>query len=86
LISLKKDVAKLLKISMDHDLPATSMAASLNYFTAYTIARLPANLIQAQRDYFGAHTYERIDKAGVFHSQWENKPIVSVSAQKPKQD
>ncbi|WP_317189780.1 hypothetical protein, partial [Escherichia coli] len=29
-----------------------------------------ANLIQAQRDYFGAHTYKRIDKEGVFHTEW----------------
>ncbi len=28
------------------------------------------NLIQAQRDYFGAHTYKRIDKEGVFHTEW----------------
>ncbi|MGC5183767.1 hypothetical protein ACPXBI_27180, partial [Escherichia coli] len=25
---------------------------------------------QAQRDYFGAHTYKRIDKDGVFHTEW----------------
>ena len=43
---------------------------SLGYFDSYRSARLPANLIQAQRDFFGAHTYERIDKAGSFHSQW----------------
>ncbi|HCN9555351.1 TPA: hypothetical protein N6837_003783, partial [Escherichia coli] len=24
----------------------------------------------AQRDYFGAHTYKRIDKDGVFHTEW----------------
>ncbi|HHU9893351.1 hypothetical protein, partial [Escherichia coli] len=24
----------------------------------------------AQRDYFGAHTYKRIDKEGVFHTEW----------------
>lgn len=39
-----------------------------------TIATVPlfclANLIQAQRDYFGAHTYKRIDKEGVFHTEW----------------
>ncbi|HID20911.1 MAG TPA: hypothetical protein EYP14_00715, partial [Planctomycetaceae bacterium] len=29
-----------------------------------------ANLLQAQRDYFGAHTYRRIDKDGVFHTDW----------------
>ncbi|WP_374687809.1 NADP-dependent phosphogluconate dehydrogenase [Promineifilum sp.] len=52
-------------------LPATG--ASLAYFDAYRSARLPANLIQAQRDYFGAHTYQRRDKPGVFHTQWENE-------------
>lgn len=86
LLSLKKDAARFLKISIDHNLPASAMSASFNYFAAFTRAQLPANLIQAQRDYFGAHTYERIDKPGVFHSQWENKPPVAVSAQKPKQD
>jgi 6-phosphogluconate dehydrogenase len=33
-------------------------------------ARLPANLTQAQRDFFGAHTYRRVDRDGVFHTQW----------------
>ncbi|MGI9087642.1 MAG: hypothetical protein ACR2HH_07900, partial [Chthoniobacterales bacterium] len=33
-------------------------------------ARLPSNLLQAQRDFFGAHTYERVDKPGVFHTEW----------------
>jgi 6-phosphogluconate dehydrogenase len=28
------------------------------------------NLVQAQRDFFGAHTYQRIDKEGVFHTDW----------------
>jgi len=27
-------------------------------------------LLQAQRDFFGAHTYERVDKPGVFHTEW----------------
>lgn len=48
--------------------PAFSTA--LTYFDGYRTARLPANLLQAQRDYFGAHTYERVDKPGVFHSDW----------------
>ena len=46
------------------------MSGALSYFDAYRSERLPANLIQAQRDYFGAHTYRRIDKDGVFHTQW----------------
>ncbi|MCR4411712.1 MAG: hypothetical protein NUV77_04715 [Thermoguttaceae bacterium] len=27
-------------------------------------------MLQAQRDYFGAHTYQRIDKEGIFHTDW----------------
>ncbi|MER3485325.1 MAG: phosphogluconate dehydrogenase (NADP(+)-dependent, decarboxylating), partial [Chloroflexota bacterium] len=50
--------------------PCPGMSASLDYFDSYRQERLPANLIQAQRDYFGAHTYERVDKPGVFHTEW----------------
>lgn len=51
-------------------LPIPAFASALSYFDAYRTARLPANLIQAQRDYFGAHTYERVDRAGTFHTNW----------------
>jgi len=49
-------------------LPAFS--AALAYFDSYRRPRLPANLTQGQRDFFGAHTYERLDKPGVFHTEW----------------
>lgn len=52
-------------------IPIPGFMTALAYFDAYRSVWLPANLIQAQRDYFGAHTYERIDAAGVFHTQWE---------------
>ena len=32
--------------------------------------RLPAALTQGLRDFFGAHTYQRVDKAGTFHTLW----------------
>jgi 6-phosphogluconate dehydrogenase len=83
---LRKDVISVLKTAMDGRLPVACIAASLHYFDAYITDRLPANLIQAQRDYFGAHTYERIDKGGVFHTEWEGKPPVVTSAQKPKEE
>lgn len=51
-------------------IPVPSFSACLNYFDAYRSEWLPANLIQAQRDFFGAHTYERIDKEGTFHTEW----------------
>ncbi|MDX9952615.1 MAG: NADP-dependent phosphogluconate dehydrogenase [Anaerolineae bacterium] len=52
-------------------IPMLATSASLAYFDAYRSAVLPANLTQAQRDYFGAHTYRRVDREGVFHTQWE---------------
>ncbi len=51
-------------------IPTLAMSSSLAYFDAYRSERLPANLTQAQRDYFGAHTYRRVDKPGVFHTEW----------------
>ncbi len=51
-------------------IPVMAIGASLAYFDAYRTERLPANLTQAQRDYFGAHTYRRVDKPGVFHTEW----------------
>jgi 6-phosphogluconate dehydrogenase len=51
-------------------IPLLAMGASLAYFDAYRSDHLPANLTQAQRDYFGAHTYRRIDKDGIFHTEW----------------
>jgi 6-phosphogluconate dehydrogenase len=52
------------------DVPAMAFAASLNYLGALASERLPANLIQGQRDLFGAHTYRRIDREGMFHTDW----------------
>ncbi len=54
-----------------HGIPALVLGASLGYYDMYRRERLPANLLQAQRDFFGAHTYRRIDRDGVFHTQWE---------------
>jgi len=45
--------------------------SAVDYYFALTEENLPANLIQAQRDFFGAHTYERVDKEGIFHTEWE---------------
>ena len=50
---------------------ATVFSSALSYFDNLKTGKMPSNLIQAQRDYFGAHTYERIDKEGVFHTQWQ---------------
>ncbi|MGB7874711.1 MAG: NADP-dependent phosphogluconate dehydrogenase [Anaerolineales bacterium] len=54
-------------------IPVPGFTAALTYYDSLRAKRLPANLIQAQRDYFGSHTYERVDKSGVFHTEWEQK-------------
>eukprot|EP00455_Lapot_gusevi_P017250 TRINITY_DN1914_c0_g1_i2.p1 TRINITY_DN1914_c0_g1~~TRINITY_DN1914_c0_g1_i2.p1 ORF type:complete len:475 (+),score=229.06 TRINITY_DN1914_c0_g1_i2:70-1494(+) len=61
---------RMLQLAIANGISTPSFSASLAYFDSYRRARLPANLTQAQRDYFGAHTYERLDKAGAFHTNW----------------
>ena len=56
--------------AIQHGVAVPAFSASLAYFDSYRSARLPSNLLQAQRDFFGAHTYERVDKPGVFHTEW----------------
>ena len=51
-------------------LPTPAFTTALSYYDSYRLARLPSNLLQAQRDYFGAHTYQRLDREGIFHSEW----------------
>lgn len=58
-------------LGIEHGVPLPVFCAALSYFDSWRSEHLPANLIQAQRDYFGAHTYRRIDKGGVFHTEWE---------------
>jgi 6-phosphogluconate dehydrogenase len=78
---LDNEISKLLKereesvrlivgVATNSKIPVSGIASAINYFDAYCSERLPTNLIQAQRDYFGAHTYQRIDKEGVFHTEW----------------
>ncbi|MBU2946021.1 NADP-dependent phosphogluconate dehydrogenase [Zobellia uliginosa] len=62
---------KLVAHAAANGIPLPGLSNSLTYFDAYTTSRLPLNLIQAQRDFFGSHTYERLDKEGIFHTEWE---------------
>lgn len=56
--------------AVQNGIPSPTFSAAISYYDSYRSAVLPANLIQAQRDYFGAHTYKRIDKDGIFHTEW----------------
>jgi 6-phosphogluconate dehydrogenase len=61
---------KVLAVAIERGIPVPSFASAVAYYDSYRTETLPANLLQAQRDYFGAHTYQRIDKEGVFHTNW----------------
>lgn len=65
-------------------IPVPAFSASLDYFDSYRRASLPQNLTQAQRDYFGAHTYMRVDKEGVFHSEWTQLSKESLQISTPE--
>lgn len=67
----EKNTRSFLMNAIKAKIPCAGIASALNYFDNYTSAEMPVNLIQAQRDCFGAHTYQRIDRPGIFHSEWQ---------------
>lgn len=67
---MQDEIRKVAKASIDFGVPMMAISNAIAYFDAYRSERLPANLIQAQRDFFGSHTYERLDREGVFHTEW----------------
>jgi len=71
--SSQEEVRKVIKIAVDNGIPVPGFMASLSYYDGYRKGWLPSSLLQAQRDFFGAHTYQRIDRKGNFHSQWNQK-------------
>lgn len=52
-------------------LAVPTLISTLTYYDSCRTAKMSVNIIQALRDCFGAHTYERIDKKGTFHTNWE---------------
>ncbi|MYL64640.1 NADP-dependent phosphogluconate dehydrogenase [Bacillus hwajinpoensis] len=60
----------IVSLAVQRGIPVPGLASAIAYYDSYRSETLPANLLQAQRDYFGAHTYQRIDREGVFHTEW----------------
>jgi 6-phosphogluconate dehydrogenase len=61
---------KVVALAVANGIAVPAFMSSLAYFDGYRSEKLSANMLQAQRDYFGAHTYERVDRPGVFHTEW----------------
>ncbi|NUF27771.1 6-phosphogluconate dehydrogenase [Gilliamella bombicola] len=68
----QQSLRDVVSLAVQQGIAVPTLSAAIAYYDSYRSAVLPANLIQAQRDYFGAHTYQRIDKEGVFHTNWLN--------------
>ncbi|AIC94257.1 MULTISPECIES: NADP-dependent phosphogluconate dehydrogenase [Shouchella] len=68
--SYQSSLRKVISLAVENGVPVPSFSSAIAYYDSYRSERLPANLLQAQRDYFGAHTYKRIDKDGIFHTNW----------------
>lgn len=66
-------VREVVATAVTAGVPVPTFSSAVAYFDSYRSAVLPANIIQAQRDYFGAHTYERTDKAGSYHFEWDKE-------------
>ena len=70
LTSGQQALREVVQTAVAAGIPVPALSSSLAYYDAYRSARLPANLTQGQRDFFGAHTYRRVDREGVFHTDW----------------
>jgi 6-phosphogluconate dehydrogenase len=70
LASGQEALRAVVQVAVATGIPVPALGSSLAYYDSYRTARLPANLTQGQRDFFGAHTYRRVDRDGVFHTDW----------------
>ncbi|CAN7600750.1 NADP-dependent phosphogluconate dehydrogenase [Peribacillus simplex] len=73
--SYQSALRQVLAMAIERGIAVPSFSSALSYYDSYRTDTLPANLIQAQRDYFGAHTYQRVDKEGIFHTEWFQKQL-----------
>ncbi len=63
-------LTQVVSVAANAGIPVPCFSSTLDYLNSFRTSRLPQNLVQAMRDCFGSHTYERVDKAGSFHTEW----------------
>lgn len=64
------NLQKIITSGVQNNIPVAGFATALAYIDSLSAKQLPANFIQGLRDNFGAHTYQRTDKEGSFHTEW----------------
>ena len=62
---------QIVMLAVEQGVPNLAFSSALSYLESLLTEKLPQSLTQGQRDFFGAHTYKRLDKEGVFHTDWE---------------
>jgi 6-phosphogluconate dehydrogenase len=67
---VQMSLRQVVKLAVDQGLPTPAFNATLAYLDSIRTSAIPANLTQGMKDYFGDHLYQRIDKDGVFHTNW----------------
>ncbi|MEK7544674.1 MAG: NADP-dependent phosphogluconate dehydrogenase [Patescibacteria group bacterium] len=69
---------ELVKTAVEKGIPVTAFGSVVAYIDTLATENLKGiSLIQALRDCFGAHTYQRSDKDGTFHTDWESETPTS---------
>lgn len=68
---------QVVQVGVSNAVYLPGFTASLEYFDGVTSSTLSASFVSALRDFFGAHTYERIDREGKFHTEWEQEPKIT---------
>jgi 6-phosphogluconate dehydrogenase len=71
-IGRRVHLARVIEGAMYAGIPVPGFANALAYVDAYRAEWWPFNLLQAQRDYFGSHQYRRVDREGLFHTEWDS--------------
>ena len=62
---------EVLSVLIRSNIASPALSSALEYFYQMVTIDSSANLIQWLRDFFWAHTYERNDREGVYHTEWE---------------
>ena len=68
---VQQDLREVVSLGARGGVALPALMSALAYYDALRSPRLPANLLQAQRDFFGAHGYQRHDRPGQFHTDWQ---------------
>ncbi|PMB85037.1 phosphogluconate dehydrogenase (NADP(+)-dependent, decarboxylating) [Dolosicoccus paucivorans] len=69
--STHQSLRQMVMAGVRFGVPIPAFSAAISYYDSYRAPVLSANVIQGQRDFFGAHTYQRVDKEGIFHFDWQ---------------